>query len=172
MSSPPLFAAENASAIAAAMVWVLRDGFGMIGSLLFSYAASSHMDSNIKEWRLFADIANDIGLTLDLVAPVFRGNFALVSSLATMCKVRESGKEGCTVEVIRAEMCFSSGGVVRGCPLPACEDTDEGTASAIERAIRCRNDDCSCDKINVHPDMYIFVSLQKCFDRKPLVCSP
>ncbi|CAN0367444.1 unnamed protein product, partial [Hapterophycus canaliculatus] len=79
---------ENASAIAAAMVWVLRDGFGMIGSLLFSYAASSHMDSNIKEWRLFADIANDIGLTLDLVAPIFRGNFALVSSLATVFKAR------------------------------------------------------------------------------------
>lgn len=70
------------------MVWVLRDGFGMVGSLLFSYAASSHMDSNIKEWRLFADVANDIGLTLDLVAPVFRGNFALVSSLATVFKVR------------------------------------------------------------------------------------
>lgn len=70
------------------MVWVLRDGFGMVGSLLFSYVASSHMDSNIKEWRLFADIANDVGLTLDLVAPVFRGNFALVSSLATVCKAR------------------------------------------------------------------------------------
>lgn len=61
----------------------------MIGSLLFSYAASSHMDSNIKEWRLFADIANDVGLTLDLVAPVFRSNFAVVSSLATVCKARE-----------------------------------------------------------------------------------
>ncbi|CAB1110932.1 unnamed protein product [Ectocarpus sp. CCAP 1310/34] len=71
------------------MVWVLRDGFGMIGSLLFSYAASSHMDSNIKEWRLFADIANDVGLTLDLVAPVFRGNFAVVSSLATVFKERK-----------------------------------------------------------------------------------
>lgn len=89
-----MLAAENASAIAAAMVWVLRDGFGMIGSLLFSYAASSHMDSNIKEWRLFADIANDIGLTLDLVAPVFRGNFALVSSLATMCKARGNRSYG------------------------------------------------------------------------------
>eukprot|EP00903_Cladosiphon_okamuranus_P009135 g8728.t1 len=87
---------ENASAIAAAMVWVLRDGFGMIGSLLFSYAASSHMDSNIKEWRLFADIANDVGLTLDLVAPVFRGNFALVSSLATMCKALCGVAAGCT----------------------------------------------------------------------------
>lgn len=54
------------------------------------------MDSNIKEWRLFADIANDVGLTLDLVAPVFRGNFALVSSLATMCKARGSRREGDT----------------------------------------------------------------------------
>lgn len=69
------------------MVWVLRDGFGMVGSLIFSYVAGSHMDSNIKEWRLFADIANDVGLALDMVAPMFRGNFALVSSLATMCKV-------------------------------------------------------------------------------------
>ncbi|CAM9511514.1 unnamed protein product, partial [Sphacelaria rigidula] len=77
---------ENASAIAAAMVWVLRDGFGMVGSLLFSYSASPHMDSNIKEWRLFADVANDVGLTFDLVAPVFREHFALVSSLGTMCK--------------------------------------------------------------------------------------
>lgn len=72
------------------MVWVLRDGFGMIGSLLFSYAASSHMDSNIKEWRLFADIANDVGLTLDLVAPIFRDNFALVSSLGTVCKASDA----------------------------------------------------------------------------------
>ncbi|CAM9573193.1 unnamed protein product [Pylaiella littoralis] len=87
---------QHASAIAAAIVWVLRDGFGMIGSLLFSYAASSHMDSNIKEWRLFADIANDVGLTLDLVAPIFRGNFALVSSLATVCKALCGVAAGCT----------------------------------------------------------------------------
>lgn len=66
---------------------MLKDGFGIMGSLLFSYLASSHMDSNIKEWRLFADIANDVGLTLDLVAPIFRGNFAIISSFATMCKV-------------------------------------------------------------------------------------
>ena len=83
--------AENASAIAAAMVWVLRDGFGMVGSLLFSYVVSSHMDSNIKEWRLFADIANDVGLTLDLVAPIFRDNFALISSLGTVCKASNGG---------------------------------------------------------------------------------
>lgn len=44
-------------------------------------------NSNIKEWRLFADVANDVGLTFDLVAPVFRGHFALVSSLGVVCKV-------------------------------------------------------------------------------------
>ncbi|CAN0130865.1 unnamed protein product [Ascophyllum nodosum] len=87
---------ENASAIAAAMIWVLRDGFGMVGSLLFSYVVSSHMDSNIKEWRLFADIANDVGLTLDLVAPIFRDNFALISSLGTVCKALCGVAAGCT----------------------------------------------------------------------------
>ncbi|CAM9739304.1 unnamed protein product, partial [Choristocarpus tenellus] len=93
---------EKASAMAVALVWVLRDGFGMVGSLLFSYAASNHMDSNIKEWRLFADVINDIGLTLDLLAPVFRSRFALVSSLATMCKALCGVAAGCTKTSITA----------------------------------------------------------------------
>ncbi|CAN0460687.1 unnamed protein product, partial [Discosporangium mesarthrocarpum] len=82
---------EEASAIAVTVVWVLKDGFGMVGSLLFSYLVGNHMDSNIKEWRLFADVINDVGLALDLVAPLFRAHFALISSLATLCKVRGEG---------------------------------------------------------------------------------
>lgn len=89
------------------MVWVMRDGFGMVGSLLFSYMVSSHMDSNIKEWRLFADVANDVGLTLDMLAPLFRRNFALVSSLATMFKVRLTSPVRTSWEGRRLMLCSS-----------------------------------------------------------------
>lgn len=59
----------------------------MIGGLLFSYYSSSYFDSHIKEFRLFADIINDVGLTLDMIAPHVPKSFLLyVSILATICR--------------------------------------------------------------------------------------
>lgn len=55
---------EAASALSAAMNWVFRDGVGMTCSLLFSSLASVSFDGNVKEWRLFADIANGKGYNL------------------------------------------------------------------------------------------------------------
>ena len=84
-----------ASPMAAAIAWVLRDGFGMFGSLVFSYVFGRGFDRDVKErrrivaprsvaalsptlatssrpqeWRLFADLINDVGLTLDMLAPL------------------------------------------------------------------------------------------------------
>lgn len=77
-----------ASPMAAAAAWVLRDGFGMFGSLLFSYSVSTGFDQNVKEWRLFADLINDVGLTLDMLAPLTSGPsaFATVAALGAACK--------------------------------------------------------------------------------------
>ena len=33
----------------------------MAGGILFAYAAGSNFDSNAKQWRLFADVMNDLG---------------------------------------------------------------------------------------------------------------
>lgn len=55
---------EKASALSAAVNWVFRDGVGMACSLVFSSLAATSFDGNIKEWRLFADVINDLGLTL------------------------------------------------------------------------------------------------------------
>ena len=79
---------EAASPMAAALAWVLRDGFGMFGSLVFSYFAGSNFDWNCKEWRLFADVINDVGLTLDMLAPLAgRGTgFMLVAAVGACCK--------------------------------------------------------------------------------------
>lgn len=60
----------EATAMSAAMAWAIRDGFGMIGGLLFSYKASPHFDAHVKEFRLLADVFNDVGLTIDLALPV------------------------------------------------------------------------------------------------------
>jgi hypothetical protein len=82
----------QATAMSAALTWALKDGLAMIGALVFSYAASPRFDSHVKEFRLFADVINDVGLTLDMMAPWFAGDTAdplvllLVTSAATLCK--------------------------------------------------------------------------------------
>ena len=81
---------DAASPMAAAIAWVLRDGFGMFGSLVFSYLVGTGFDRNVKEWRLFADVINDVGLTLDMLAPLAGPsggtNFMVVAALGACCK--------------------------------------------------------------------------------------
>lgn len=77
---------DQASPMAAAVAWVLRDGVGMFGSLLFSYGVGASFDVHVKEWRLFADLINDVGLTLDMLAPLAGSGFAVIAGLAAACK--------------------------------------------------------------------------------------
>jgi len=77
----------EATAASAAATWALRDGMGMVGGLLFAYVAAHWFDAAVKEFRLFADVINDVGLTLDMLVPLARQDRALyVASVATACK--------------------------------------------------------------------------------------
>jgi hypothetical protein len=61
---------ESASALAATTQWVYRDGAGMVGGLVFAWAGAPWFDLNVKRWRLFADVAVDLALTLELASPL------------------------------------------------------------------------------------------------------
>lgn len=77
---------SNASALSAVLIWAFRDGIGMISSLLLAYFCSNMFEINIKEWRLSADILNNIGLVLDMISPLFPDSLVLIVSLSTICK--------------------------------------------------------------------------------------
>lgn len=77
---------EAATAWGAALTWALKDGMGMLGGLVFSYMASPLFDAHVKEFRLFADLINDVALTLDMLAPYCRQYLLLISSASTLCK--------------------------------------------------------------------------------------
>lgn len=51
-----------------AVQFFIRDILGMAGGIVFAYAAGSNFDSNAKQWRLFADIMNDIGERLRMLS--------------------------------------------------------------------------------------------------------
>ncbi|GMF20561.1 unnamed protein product [Phytophthora fragariaefolia] len=77
---------DKATPLAAALQWVLRDGSGMIGGLTFAYLVGPKFDVNVKRWRLFADVINDVGLTLDMVAPYFPTLVTEVLCVSSVCK--------------------------------------------------------------------------------------
>lgn len=73
--------------LAAALHWVFRDGAGMLGGLLFTYSVGPRFDANVKFWRLYADLINDVGLTLDMLAPLCPPSAsAHLLTLSSVCK--------------------------------------------------------------------------------------
>ena len=78
---------EGATALSALMNYLARDGCGMIATLLFTSAASSRFRSDVKRWRLIADLAVDLGITLEVAAVSLPSSFFLpVICLGNMCK--------------------------------------------------------------------------------------
>lgn len=76
----------EATALQATILWMYREGAGMLGSLLFTSLSSNNIGQNVKAWRLFADGINNIGITLDMIAPYFRRHFLLVMCVSSVCK--------------------------------------------------------------------------------------
>ncbi|KAA8585444.1 hypothetical protein FQN60_004138 [Etheostoma spectabile] len=46
---------QEATVAAATVTWLLRDGTGMLGRILFAWQKGTKLDSEAKRWRLFAD---------------------------------------------------------------------------------------------------------------------
>ncbi len=119
----------EAVATSAAVQWAMKDGCGMIGGLLFSYYSSVYFDSHVKEFRLFADVMNDIGLLLDMATPIICKNqkyLLYVSIAATLCRVMCGMSAGATKNSIT--MHFAKNNVA---DLSAKEGTQETLVSLI-----------------------------------------
>ncbi|CAM9975352.1 unnamed protein product, partial [Discosporangium mesarthrocarpum] len=78
----------GSSSLAATLQWMARDGASMLGGLLFTSLASGNFGVNVKSWRLFADASNDVGMTLEMVAPAWGGGnrFVELVCLASVFK--------------------------------------------------------------------------------------
>ncbi|KAF5298063.1 hypothetical protein FQA39_LY11831 [Lamprigera yunnana] len=66
----------QATPFAAALTWIMKDGTGMIGRILFAWWKGNCLDADCKKWRLCADILNDIAMFLELLVP-YIGHFSL-----------------------------------------------------------------------------------------------
>eukprot|EP00079_Xenopus_tropicalis_P030575 XP_012826634.1 PREDICTED: RUS1 family protein C16orf58 homolog [Xenopus tropicalis] len=77
---------STATVAAATITWILRDGTGMVGRILFAWMKGSRLDCDAKRWRLFADLLNDIAIFMEIMAPVFPSCFTLTVCAAGVFK--------------------------------------------------------------------------------------
>eukprot|EP00943_MAST-04B_sp_MAST-4B-sp1_P004045 g4045.t1 len=81
-----------ANATSSALSKLILQGTSMFGGLIFTWMASEHFGRHTRQWRLFADVINDVGLTLQMIAPLCGKNYflsiSIVSTIAlSMCGI-------------------------------------------------------------------------------------
>uniref|UniRef100_A0A8D0GW98 RUS family member 1 n=1 Tax=Sphenodon punctatus TaxID=8508 RepID=A0A8D0GW98_SPHPU len=78
---------DQASTVTAATVtWLLKDGTGMLGRILFAWMKGSKLDCDAKQWRLFADVLNDVAIFMEIVAPAFPACFTAIVCASGLAK--------------------------------------------------------------------------------------
>lgn len=76
----------KASVSAATSTWLLKDSTGMLGRIVFAWWKGSKLDCNAKQWRLFADVLNDIAMFLEIMAPMYPIFFTMTVSISNLAK--------------------------------------------------------------------------------------
>eukprot|EP01133_Synstelium_polycarpum_P015948 gene15948-18962_t len=85
-----------ASVSSAAVQWVIRDGSGMIGRIVFAWRKGTDLDCNAKTWRFGADLLNDVGMTLEMLSPINPHLFLPLSCAGIIAKSICGVAGGCT----------------------------------------------------------------------------
>lgn len=63
---------ESATALSATATWVLKEGAGHCGRIVFAWARGTQLDLDSKKWRLRADVLNDVAMFVEIfVLPHF-----------------------------------------------------------------------------------------------------
>ena len=75
-----------ATPLAAAITWILKDGTGMVGRIVFAWWNGTDLDGQCKKWRLFADILNDLAMGIELLLPYFSSYSLVILCISTAMK--------------------------------------------------------------------------------------
>ncbi len=71
---------------AAALNWVLKDGLGQLGGVLFASAVNNRFDADPKRWRVVAAVALDGAVFLESLTPLAPALFLPVAAVANIGK--------------------------------------------------------------------------------------
>lgn len=70
--------------MAAGLNWVIKDGLGDLGGILFVNSVNRKFDSNPKLWSFVSQISLTLGTTIELFSPFYGMLFIPLGALANM----------------------------------------------------------------------------------------
>lgn len=79
-------AQANIIPLAATLNWIIKDGIGQIGGVLFASTINTSFDRNPKTWRFASVVALDVSSFLEVLIPIFPQSFLLIASVANIGK--------------------------------------------------------------------------------------
>jgi hypothetical protein len=71
---------------AAAYTWVLKDGIGQFGGIMFAARYGQNFDEDIKKWRFMAMLALNISIYIEIMTLAFPSMFLFLASSANVGK--------------------------------------------------------------------------------------
>ncbi|KAL5970153.1 RUS family member 1 [Taenia solium] len=85
---------SSASILAASLTWIFKDGAGMVGRIVFAGWQGVNLDSQCKQWRMFADVLNDVAFFLELLSLHAVSFFPLIVCISSVLRALV-GMVGC-----------------------------------------------------------------------------
>ncbi|KAI8430927.1 hypothetical protein MSG28_001044 [Choristoneura fumiferana] len=76
----------SATPLAATITWVIKDGCGHIGRILFAFSHGTYLDAYSKKWRLYADTLNDAAMCIEIALPLFKNYTTFALCVSTVMK--------------------------------------------------------------------------------------
>jgi len=64
--------------------WIIKDGLGQLGGVVYAAFISDRFDSEPKRHRFQATVAMQVASFLELLAPLWPGMFLLIASLSNI----------------------------------------------------------------------------------------
>lgn len=72
--------------MAAATAWILKDGIGNVGVILFAGKIGSRVDKYPKTSKFAADILHCVGVGTEILTPLAPSHFLILASMANLTK--------------------------------------------------------------------------------------
>jgi hypothetical protein len=72
--------------LAAALNWIIKDGLGQLGGVIFASKVSTNFDANPKKWRFRGELALVVSTLVEIMTPLFPKLFIPMASIANIGK--------------------------------------------------------------------------------------
>ena len=78
--------ASSAAPLAGTLNWVIKDGLGQFGGVVFAGLVNNKFDENPKKWRLLSSLSMDTASMIELCTPLFPMYFLPLAAIANIGK--------------------------------------------------------------------------------------